>query len=307
MAQVRAASTKRLLVRWLLATSLLPLTVPLLAATPTPRWVSAGGALSEWVVALGGSERLVAVDSTSRHLAQLQDLPVIGYQRQLPAEGILALKPDLLIGTEEMGPLPVLEQLRAAGVQIEVLPATAELAVLESNLQRLGELLGQPQRGLQAAQAFRQRVQQQQAWIATAGQQQAAPGVLLLLGHAGASPLAAGQGTLGDWLISQAGGRNLVDHQSYKALSVESLLALDPDVLLVTDRSLQGEAARAALLQQNPALAGTRAMREGRVLLIDPTLLTGGLGPRLPDQLAVLAAAFYPASPPTVAEASNLP
>ena len=304
---MRVVSRKSRVVGWLLAGVLSQLALPARAEAPEPRWISAGGALSEWVVVLGGSERLVAVDSTSRHLAKLEGLPVIGYQRQLPAEGILALKPDLLIGTEEMGPLPVLDQLRAAGVQIETLPATVDLAVLESNLQRLGELLGQPQRGLQAAQAFRQRVQQQQAWVAMAGQQQAAPGVLLLLGHGGSSPMAAGQGTLGDWLISQAGGRNLVAHESYKALSVESLVALDPDVLLVTDRSLQGEAAREALLQQNPALAGTRAMREGRVLLVDPTLLTGGLGPRLPDQLAVLAAAFYPASPQTVAEASNPP
>jgi ABC-type hemin transport system substrate-binding protein len=39
---------------------------------------------------------------------------------------------------------------------------------------------------------------------------------------------------------------------------VEALVALDPEVLLIADRSLQGEAVRTALLQQNPALAGTR-------------------------------------------------
>lgn len=277
------------------------------AAAPAQRWVSAGGALSEWLVELGGAERLVAVDTTSRHLPALQALPVIGYQRQLSAEGILALKPELLIGTEEMGPLPVLAQLRAAGVQVEVLPATAEVSVLQSNLLRLGQLLGAPQRGRQAAQAFVQRLQQQQAWLLLARQQQTAPGVLLLLGNAGASPLVAGKGTLGDWLISQAGGRNLVEHQSYKAISQEALLALDPEVLLIADRSLQGAAAHAALLQQNPALASVRAVREGRVLVIDPTLLSGGLGPRLPDQLAVLATAFYPASPPIVVEALNQP
>ncbi|MBF7730427.1 heme/hemin ABC transporter substrate-binding protein [Pseudomonas sp. N040] len=271
------------------------------------RWISAGGALSEWVVELGGADRLVAVDTTSRHLPQLQQLPVIGYQRQLAAEGILALAPDVLLGSEEMGPLPVLEQLRAAGVQVEIMPASADMAVLQSNLQRLGELLGEPQRGAQAAADYAGRLQQQQRRTAQAAQQQPAPGVLLLLGHAGASPLAAGQASLGNWLIAQAGGHNLARHQGYKALSVEALVALDPEVLLIADRSLQGEAARVALLQQNPALASTRAVRDGRVLLVDPTLLVGGLGPRLPDQLAVLTAAFYPALPPAVAEASNQP
>ena len=272
-----------------------------------PRWVSAGGALSEWIVELGGTDRLVAVDTTSRHLPELQQLPVIGYQRQLAAEGILALAPDVLLGTEEMGPQPVLEQLRNAGVQVEILPAIAEVGVLKRNLQRIGELLGEPERATRVAKGFSQRMQQQQRRATQAGELQGAPGVLLLLGHAGASPLAAGQNSLGSWIIEQAGGRNLASHQGYKALSVEALVALDPQVLLVADRSLQGEAALGALLQQNPALANTRAVRDGRVLLVDPTLLVGGIGPRMPDQLAVLSAAFYPALPPVVAKASSQP
>ena len=48
------------------------------------RWVSAGGALSEWA-ALGGESKLVGVDTTSQHPAALKALPSIGYQRQLSA------------------------------------------------------------------------------------------------------------------------------------------------------------------------------------------------------------------------------
>src|SRR5690606_3315491 len=85
------------------------------ATEPLPqRWVSAGGALSEWVILLGGENRLVGVDTTSRHPASLTKLPSVGYQRQLAAEGLLALRPDLLLGSEEMGPPPVLEQLAVA-------------------------------------------------------------------------------------------------------------------------------------------------------------------------------------------------
>lgn len=295
--------------KWLsVALASLGLAISALAAEqPAARWISAGGALSEWIVELGGADRLVAVDTTSRHLPQLQALPVIGYQRQLAAEGILALAPDVLLGTEEMGLLPVLEQLRNAGVAVEIMPATAQLGVLQANLRRMGELLGQPAHAAAVAEQYAARLQQQQSSVDKLNKLQSAPGVLLLLGHAGASPLAAGRESLGDWLIERAGGRNLASHQGYKALSVEALVALDPEVLLVADRSVQGEAALTALLQQNPALASTRAVRDGRVLLVDPTLLVGGLGPRLPDQLAVLSAAFYPATPPAVAEVSSYP
>jgi iron complex transport system substrate-binding protein len=279
-----------------------------LAAEPLPqRWVSSGGAISEWVVALGGERRLVGVDTTSRHPASLNRLPSIGYQRALSAEGILALRPDLLLGSEEMGPPPVLEQLAAAGVRIERLPARAELDSLQANLLRLGQLLGDETAAQRLFADYQARLQTQQRWVEQAQRSQAAPGVLLLLGHAGGSPLVGGVDTAADWLIGHAGGRNLARHSGYQALSSEALLALDPQVVVVADRALEGEAARQALLQHNPALAGTRAARDGRLLALDPTLLVGGLGPRVPDGLAMLAAGFYPASQPQTAEAQRQP
>ena len=111
------------------------------------RWVSAGGALSEWVVALGGESKLVGVDTTSQHPASLKALPSIGYQRQLSAEGILSLRPQILVGTEEMGPPPVLAQIRGAGVQVEMFSAQPDLPALKANLERLGTLLGTEAKG----------------------------------------------------------------------------------------------------------------------------------------------------------------
>jgi iron complex transport system substrate-binding protein len=275
----------------------------LAAAEALPqRWVSAGGSLSEWVVALGGEGKLVGVDSTSQYPQSLRQLPGVGYQRQLAAEGVLALRPDLLLGSEEMGPPPVLEQLKAAGVQIELLSAQPNLSTLEHNLQRLGQLLGTSQQAQASMDAYRKRLQRQAAWINQAQRQQQAPRVLMLLGHAGGNIMMAGKDTLAAWLITQAGGHNLGKHQGYKPISSEALLALDPQVVIFADRSLAGEAARVALLEQNPALAQTQAGREGRLLDLDPTLLVGGLGPRVPDALAVLAAAFYPSAHPLTAE-----
>lgn len=266
-------------------------------AEPLPqRWVSAGGSLSEWVVALGGEAKLVGVDTTSLHPASLQALPKIGYQRQLTAEGILELKPDILLGSEEMGPPPVLQQLRAAGVRIETLSAKADENTLRDTLQRLGELLGAPDRARQMATDFDARLVAHSAWVKKAQSAQTEPGVVLLVGHAGGNLLAAGQGTSGDWLIQHAGGRNLVTHSGYRALSTEALAALNPQVLVLSDRALDGDQARAALTRQNPGLASTRALRDGRVLVLDPTLLVGGLGPRIPDGLASLSRAFYPSA-----------
>ncbi|AZE63313.1 MULTISPECIES: heme/hemin ABC transporter substrate-binding protein [Pseudomonas fluorescens group] len=258
------------------------------------RWVSAGGALSEWVAALGGESKLVGVDTTSQHPESLKALPSIGYQRQLSAEGILSLQPQILVGTEEMGPPPVLAQIRNAGVQVDMFSAQPDLPALKDNLQHLGKLLGSEAKANTLFAGYEQALEQQKNWVAKAQATQKAPGVLLLLGNAGGKPLVAGKDTAADWLLQQAGGRNLATHTGYKPFSVESLAGLSPEVLVFADRALTGDAARAALFKENPILASTPAAKSGRVFELDPTLLVGGLGPRLPQSLVKLSAGFYP-------------
>ncbi|KPN87542.1 heme/hemin ABC transporter substrate-binding protein [Pseudomonas nunensis] len=264
------------------------------AAELPQRWVSAGGALSEWVSALGGESKLVGVDTTSQHPESLKALPSIGYQRQLSAEGILSLRPQILVGTEEMGPPPVLAQIRTAGVQVELFSAQPDLPALQSNLEHLGKLLGAEAQATQALQAYQQQLDQQKAQVTQAQLKQKAPGVLLLLGHMGGKPMIAGKDTAADWLLQQAGGHNLATHTGYKPFSNESLASLNPEVLVFADRALTGDAARAALFKENPILSSTRAAKNGRVMELDPTLLVGGLGPRLPEALKKLSDGFYP-------------
>ncbi|PWK40935.1 ABC transporter substrate-binding protein [Pseudomonas sp. B21-040] len=264
------------------------------AAELPQRWVSAGGALSEWVSALGGESKLVGVDTTSQHPESLKSLPSIGYQRQLSAEGILSLSPQILIGTEEMGPPPVLSQIRNAGVQVELFSAQPDLPTLQGNLQHLGQLLGAEDQAAQAFQRYQEQLEQQKVRVTKVQLTKKSPGVLVLLGHAGGKPLIAGKDTAADWILRQAGGHNLATHTGYKPFSVESLVSLDPEVLVFADRALTGDAARAALFKENPMLSSTRAAKDGRVMELDPTLLVGGLGPRLPESLKKLSDGFFP-------------
>lgn len=269
-----------------------------LAADLPQRWVSAGGALSEWVSALGGESKLVGVDTTSQHPDSLRALPSIGYQRQLSAEGVLSLRPQILVGTEEMGPPPVLAQIRAAGVQVELFSAAPSLTALQDNLRHLGQLLGTDDRARAMFEDYQQRLSRHGARVNEARLKQKTPGVLLLVGGAGGKPLIAGKDTAADWLLKQAGGHNLATHSGYKPFSVETLASLNPEVLVFADRALRGEEARVALFKENPILSSTRAARDGRVIELDPTLLVGGLGPRLPQSLVTLTNAFYPVQVP---------
>ena len=256
------------------------------------RVISAGGSISEWVVAVGAEEQLVGVDTTSLHPVNLQALPSVGYQRQLAAEGVLTLRPQVLFGSAEMGPPPVLEQLSAAGVQIERLPVDANLAAVSQSVRRIGEVLARGEQAEQALDHFNQAMRLQQQKLQAV--QGVAPRVLLLFSAGQGNPLTAGSNTVGDWLIKQSGGENLARHEGFKALSSESMLALNPQILIVADRHNQSIEALEKMLSSAAALQYSDAVKNKRILAIDPTLLVGGLGPRIPEQIAQLIEAFYP-------------
>lgn len=259
------------------------------------RVISAGGSISEWLVAVGAEQQLVGVDTTSLHPQSLQALPSVGYQRQLAAEGVLTLQPQVLFGSDEMGPPPVLQQLRSAGVQIETLPVDANMVAVSQTVRRIGAVLARPEQAEQALSAFKQGIWQQQQKLALIDG--AAPRVLLVFSVGHGNPLTAGTNTVGDWLIKQAGGENLAVHAGFKALSSESMLALNPQVIIVADRHNQGLAALESILSHAAALQYSDAVKNKRIVALDPTLLVGGLGPRLPEHIAQLMDAFYPQFP----------
>ena len=85
------------------------------------RIISAGSTITELLFALGADKKVIAVDLTSRHYLDKREIPVLGYHRQLGAEGLLALSPTHLIGSAEMGPDSTLNLLKTAGVKIKTL------------------------------------------------------------------------------------------------------------------------------------------------------------------------------------------
>ncbi|HEY0178742.1 MAG TPA: ChuX/HutX family heme-like substrate-binding protein, partial [Dokdonella sp.] len=106
------------------------------------RVVSLGGDVTETVYALGAGADLVGVDSTSTWPPEAHALPDVGYLRQLAAEGVLALRPQLIVATHDAGPPSVIEQLRGAGVRVERLPPTQSAADVVDKVRRIGRLLG---------------------------------------------------------------------------------------------------------------------------------------------------------------------
>lgn len=238
------------------------------------RIISAGAAVTELIIALEQQDKLVAVDVTSQLPSDLA-LPKIGYHRQLSAEGLLALGADQLIGSDEMGPDAALAQLKSAGVSVDVVNTKATAAGLLERIDEIAELTNaQPQ-----AETLKAQVENQLQSLSQQPQADAKK-ILFLLIHEGRPANVAGRDTTPNAIIELAGGINPAAEKltSYKPLSTEAMVEMQPDIILVSGRSYDKLGGADEILKRMPMLAATPAGQNKQFITIDGHALVGGLG-----------------------------
>ena len=254
------------------------------------RIVSAGNGITELVYALGAGDQVVAVDSTSNWPPQTHEVPKLGYHKQLSAEGILAMKPSILIGTEDMGPPSTLIQLKNAGVKVAALPLDYTVEAIHQQIEHMGQLLGKEKEGKALWASIKASLEKAQTLAASHKDK---PKVMFLLAMGGGSLSVSGSDTAADAMIELAGGENVAASQfaNYKPLSNESLLQLAPDFIIYADRG--NGTTPEQLLDMQPTLRQTPAGKHGNVIAMDGTLLLGGFGPRTGETAMRLANILY--------------
>ena len=278
----------------LVSAILLLLAWPLWAGPQVPRLVSAGASITHIIQALELEANLVGVDSTSLPLLGSRDLPNIGYPRQVSSEGLLSLNPTVVIGTEDMGPPAVLEQLRQAGVEIVILSAEPSMEALFSNIEAIGLQFGRHQE----AAKLHDRLQQQLAALPAV--QEPRPRALFLLSHTAGSLLVAGRDTAGDSMIHLGGMQNPLESQfsQYRALSAEAFIGLEPLWLITTSQSLEMAGGIDGILALQPALGATPAGQRRQVMGVDGSQMVGGFSPAIADTLLQLRRTIGRVEPP---------
>jgi iron complex transport system substrate-binding protein len=268
-------------------------------AAPPARIVSIGGALTETLFAIGAAGQLVGVDTTSLYPAAARALPSVGYARALSAEGLLSLKPSLVLAAGEAGPPAVLRQIEAARVPLVVLDADHRFEGVVERTVRLGELSGRAEAaGVLAAQMRADWARSQQAVARHTAAGAARPRVLFVLSHAPNQVRLGGRNTAADAMIRYAGGINAFGAaDGFKPLAPEAAVAAAPDLILATEQGLAATGGIDGLLAL-PGLAATPAGRTRRVVGFEALFLLG-FGPRLPQAVAALADALLavPARP----------
>ena len=257
------------------------------------RIVSLNGDITETIVTLGLAKNLAGVDISATYPEKLvAGMQKIGYQRTLAAEGILSLRPSLVIGTPTAGPASTIEQLRSAGVPVLIIPEYKDLDAGARKLRAVGRALGVPKRGEKLARQVETQIALAKREVARAATK---PKVAFLYVRGTQVQQIGGVGSGADAMIEAAGGVDVgksIGIQGFKQLTAESLVAAQPDVLLLLSAGLQSVGGVDGLLRL-PGVAQTPAGRNRRVIAYDDLMLLG-LGPRTGKALRLLIRGLHP-------------
>ncbi len=254
------------------------------------RIVSLGGTITEIIYRLGEEGRIVAVDSTSSYPAASASLPKVGYFRQVAAEGVLSLNPDLVLADADAGPTDVLEQIEQAGICVLRAPDGGTIESILDRVRMVGKTLGVEEKATGVAEEIEAALSETATKIAAADGE---PKILFLISIDAGTPMAAGTETEADDIIRLAGGVNAVNAFSgYKPLSPEVAAASQADYILVMDHTAQ-QAGGADRILSLPPLAVTPAGANGNLISMEGLLLLG-FGPRTPEAVLKLASAIHP-------------
>src|ERR1700712_1005063 len=191
--------------------------------------------LTEMVFALGKGHNIVAVDLSSTFPDSAKKLPTVGYHRLLSAEGIISMKPDVVIHSNDIAPLTVITQLQKVGINIKVFPGANTLDSAKQLLTILGKFFGEEAK----ADSINKSLDAGMEKVMTAEKQiKDTPSVMII--HFGQANNAyfvmSGRKGPGDKMIAYAGGKSVkYDAKGARQLSAEAVAAANPDVIIATD------------------------------------------------------------------------
>ena len=243
-----------------------------ITADSPKRIVTVAGNVSETVFALGLGGSVVGVDATSLYPEAVHRLPKVGYYRDINAEGILALSPDLIIATDTAGPPNVIAQIRGSGVPIAILDSDQSFDGAQKRITQIAKLLDRTSEGEALTQAM-------QAEIDTMVKPEKAPTVMFIYARGAGTQNVSGTDTAANAMIELAGGKNAVtDYTGYKPMNAEAMIQANPDYILFTKRGLQSIGGVDAASKLS-GVAQTNAGKNKKIIAVDDLVLLG-FGPR---------------------------
>lgn len=245
--------------------------------TSSERIVSLNGSTTEILFALGVGRNVVGCDASSTYPKNVREkLPSVGYQYRLNVEGILSLKPTLVIGRDDVKPPQVIEQLRMAGVTVLQLKEPRSFEGAKQRLRTIGEAVGCQKRATELIAALTADIEKLEEKRKGDWPKQK---VLFLYLRGPQTAFVVGKDSAPGAMFEIVGAENAAgDIKGSKPMTAEAVIAAQPDVYVLFTTGLESIGGVEGLLKL-PGLAHTPAGRNRRVVVMSGQYLSG-FGPR---------------------------
>ena len=235
--------------------------------------VIAGGSLTEIVYFLDYSDKIAGIDVTSNYPSDTANLPSIGYVRALSTEGILSLKPTLILGEDDMGP-PRYRSIKTTGVDLRIIDEGHSANGILQKINCISSVLGVDTDLSSSKIALLEQDLNKLNKLAMDNQNSKIK-VMLILNMQGTSPIVAGKGTSGDGFIKMTGAVNVANNfEGWKPISSESIISYNPDFIIITNRAM-GSFPDTKSLSETTALRFTDAAKKQNILSEDGMAMLG--------------------------------
>lgn len=238
---------------------------------------------------LGDCDKIIASDKTSLYPANIQQLPSIGYRTSISAEGIISLKPNLVIAEKNYVDDAVLKQLSSTGIRLVIIDRKLSPVDTRKLIEQIGIALNRQTEAQKLISAIDAELAEV---VSLLKKVKSKPTVLCVFNRGTTSVSTAGTDTFAD-ILSYAGGVNAIaNSEGYKPLNTEALIAANPEYLLFASTGIESIGGIAGALAI-PGVAQTTAGKTKQILSIDTLMLTN-FGPRIGKAIKALALLLHP-------------
>ena len=244
--------------------------------TNAERIVTIGGAVTEIVFGLGAGSQVVGIDLSSTHPPEATELPIIGYQRRITAEGVMSANPTLVIATTEAEPIASFRLIRDTGSTVLILPEVFTLEGTHDKIRKLGTALGREEESERLIQQIEVDLKTAESFVAKVTTK---PRVLFVYARGGAVLLVGGRDTQAASMIELSGAENAGGNfRGFQPLTAEAVVAANPQILLMLTGGFESIGGMDRVLEL-PGIALTDAGRDRNIIHFDDNYLLG-FGPR---------------------------
>ncbi len=249
------------------------------------RIVSLAPSVTDSIVALGLGDRIVGISDFCDPPAGGPAPARVGGLINPSLETIRALAPDLLVASTSGNDPGLAAQAEALALPLYTMHAV-DVAGVVAAVERLGEALGEPERGRRVAGDLSRRIAAVAARIAS----RPLPRVLFVVW--GDPIVVPGRGAFLTDALSRAGAESITADApgGWPSIDLETAVARAPEVILTVPRN------RAFLdvVRRDPAWASVPAVRRSALAVVSEAIQQPG--PRVVDGIEEVARTIHPAA-----------